>query len=153
MTTITYKSRTERFYDDFERELRATGLREAILELTRRLEALESQQGSTPIRPVRQNPDLSMSDEARPVKKKRGRKPGFKQPWSEARHEAHRLKKARRLEEIRNNPRLAALTEALTGMVGVKPAAQSESGNGDMRARSETWLKSNPTHSDLSEKP
>ena len=48
MTTISYKSRTERFYDDFERELHKTGLREAIAELTRRLDALESQQTSAP---------------------------------------------------------------------------------------------------------
>jgi hypothetical protein len=44
MTMITYKTRTERFFDDFDRELHKTGLREAIAELTRRLDELESQQ-------------------------------------------------------------------------------------------------------------
>src|SRR5260370_12883388 len=44
MNTITYKTRTERFFDDFDRELHKTGLREAIAELTRRLDALESPQ-------------------------------------------------------------------------------------------------------------
>lgn len=121
MTTISYKSRTERFYDDFERELHKTGLREAIAELTRRLDALESQQTSAPSANTElvQNGSKLVVENAPPTpKRKRGRKPGFRQPWSEARHEAHRLKKARRLEEIRNNPRAQALISALSGMTG-----------------------------------
>lgn len=150
MLQITYKTRTQRFLDDFE----AAGLREllnaiearlsaleaqssptpadtspselAVLHssvasglirrsglLTRRLDALESQQTSAAVASTDKAVALSPA-----LKRKRGRKPGFKQPWSEARHEAYRLKKERRALEIANNPRAQALMSALSSMTG-----------------------------------
>jgi hypothetical protein len=80
MNTITYKSRTERFFDDFERELHKTGLREAIAELTRRLEALESQQAESSAPPVAVDDKLgnvtNLTESPKIIRRRRGRPKG-----------------------------------------------------------------------------
>jgi hypothetical protein len=108
---IVYTSPAQRFSESFEIELQKTGIKLLIEELTRRLDALESQKSESQEIPVVGIPQPILVA----TKRKRGRKPGFKQPWSEARRAAHRLKKERRLEEIRNNPRAQALISALSG--------------------------------------
>jgi hypothetical protein len=139
MKTITYgpkpppkpqKSFVESLADDMERHYSIKLLSDVIEELQRRRARLEFCQEEIP-------PAESASQEIHPetnfqnlgkstIPKRRGRKPGFKQPWSEARRDAHKAKQARKLEDIRNNPRLAALTQALTGMVGVKQDGESQ---------------------------
>jgi hypothetical protein len=130
MKTITYgpkpppkpqKSFVELLTDDMERHYSIKMLSDVIEELQRRRARLEFCQEEIPpaaasqeIHPETNSQNLGKST----TPKRRGRKPGFKQPWSEARHEAHRLKKERRLEEIRNSPTAQALISALNGMTG-----------------------------------
>ena len=49
-----------------------------------------------------------------------------KRRWTAERHEAHRLRKEKRIEEIRDNPRAQALMATLSGMTGVRQGDGSE---------------------------
>ena len=131
MKTITYgpkpppkpqKSFVELLADDMERHYSIKLLSDVIQELQRRRAKLEFYQKEiAPAGSVSQeiHPETNSQNLGKPtIPKRRGRKPGFKQPWSDARHAAHRLKKARKLEEIRNNPVAQALMTAVSGMAG-----------------------------------
>ena len=54
-------------------------------------------------------------------KRRPGRPKGArKRRWTAERKEAHRLRKEKRIEEIRNNPRAQALMATLSGMAGAR---------------------------------
>jgi hypothetical protein len=60
-------------------------------------------------------------------KRRPGRPKGTrKRRWTAERKEAHRLRKEKRIEEIRNNPRAQALMATLSGMTGARQGDGSE---------------------------
>jgi hypothetical protein len=99
-------------------------LAEAVKIIARRLVGsdvpqAESSAPAAVIQPISEEVDLI------PIGVKPKRRPGRpkgtrKRRWSEERKQAHRLRKERRLEEIRANPRAQALMATLSGMAGAR---------------------------------
>ncbi len=132
MLTIIGQKKRE-IFDDWERELHKSGLREAIAELQSRLAKLEALQGENSV-PAAVDDKLftvsNLTESPKIPKRRPGRPKGTRRRrWSEKRKEMHRAKQERRAEEIRNNPRAQALMAMFSGPAGVRQADGSEKPN------------------------
>jgi hypothetical protein len=139
MKVITYgpkpppkppKSIAEQLCDELERRYSIRLLDDAIEILkARRARLLEAEvpQSETSAPAVDLADVVSKSIVETPTRRRPGRPKGTrKRRWTAERKEAHRLRKEKRIEEIRNNPVAQALMATLSGMTGARQGDGSE---------------------------